>query len=77
MEISVTAALEHIHGLMHPQVYIVDQASNEEAFFTDIVRIKGHETQKPVIELPTDALQRMMWLTRLDYGSLQGRSYSV
>ncbi|MCJ1391550.1 hypothetical protein MMC18_004414 [Xylographa bjoerkii] len=71
METSVTAALQHMHNFMHPQVYIMDQASNEEVFFANAIRSNGYEAQKSVIELPTDALQRMMWITRLDYGSLQ------
>ncbi|MCJ1381145.1 hypothetical protein MMC17_004254 [Xylographa soralifera] len=71
MGASVTSALHHIYGFMHPQVYIIDQASNEELFFANAIRSKGYETQKSVIELPTDALTRMLWITRLDYGSLQ------
>ncbi|MCJ1399724.1 hypothetical protein MMC11_002926 [Xylographa trunciseda] len=71
METSVIGALQHIHSHMHPQVYIVEQASSEEVFFTNAIRSKGYETQKSVIELPVDALPRMMWITRLDYGSLQ------
>ncbi|MCJ1416095.1 hypothetical protein MMC32_002430 [Xylographa parallela] len=71
MEASAVAALQHIHSFMHPQVYIIDQASNEEVFFINAIHSKGYETQRAVIELPADALQKMMWITRLDYGSLQ------
>ena len=73
MDASITSALHHIHSFMHPQVYITDEAGNDEVFFTNAIRSKGYETQRSVIELPADALHRMMWITRLDYGSLQGR----
>lgn len=71
MEISVTAGLGHIHNFMHPQVYIVDES--EDLFFVKGIRSKGFETGRSIIELPNNAVQRMMWVTRLDHGSLQGK----
>ena len=72
MEASVNAALGHIHSFMHPQVYIVDE--REEAFFMKQIRAKGVETGKSIVELPFDAASRLMWITRLDSGSLRGKS---
>ncbi|MCJ1472416.1 hypothetical protein MMC13_001064 [Lambiella insularis] len=69
MELSVTSGLGHIHSFMHPQAYIIDD--NEDSFFVKSIRSKGFETGKPIIELPSNAVQRMMWITRLDHGSLQ------
>ena len=70
MEASVNAALGHIHSFMHPQVYIIDDG--DELFFVKQIRTKGLETGKSIIELPTDAASRLMWITRLDSGSLRG-----
>jgi hypothetical protein len=78
MGLSVEAALAHIHNFMHPQVYLVDGGGTEELFFLKAIRRKGHDTAKSVIELPADAVQTLLWITRLDHGSLQGEpSYLV
>lgn len=69
---SVEAALSHIHKFMHPQVYLVDGGGIEEWFFLKAIRRKGHDTRKSVIELPAHAVQRLLWVTRLDHESLQG-----
>ena len=71
MESSVTAALGHIQSFMHPQVYLVGDAGSEEPFFVKAIRRKGYDTERAVIELPRDAVQRLMWITRLDYASLR------
>ena len=62
---------------MHPQVYLIDDPGSEEAFFVRGIRLKAYETGKALIELPTDALQRIPWITRLDYGSLMGKYHFV
>ncbi|KAL8765636.1 MAG: hypothetical protein Q9209_007368 [Squamulea sp. 1 TL-2023] len=72
MEVSVAAALGHIQTFMHPQVVITDDQSREDAFFTKAIRAKTSELGKSVIELPKDASEKMMWIARLDSGSLAG-----
>ncbi|KAL9038965.1 MAG: hypothetical protein Q9180_002815, partial [Flavoplaca navasiana] len=70
MEVSVSAALGHIETFMHPQVLITDDSSREDGFFTKAIRAKAAELGKSVIELPKDATEKMMWIARLDSGSL-------
>ncbi|KAL8696306.1 MAG: hypothetical protein Q9224_002864, partial [Gallowayella concinna] len=70
MEVSVAAALGHIQAFMHPQVVITDDQSREDAFFTKAIRTKANELGKSVVELPPDASETMMWIARLDSGSL-------
>lgn len=74
MESSVESALGHIHSFMHPQLYLIDDAASEELFFVKAIRRKAYDTQKSIIELPADAVQRLMWITRLDHRSLQGEA---
>lgn len=76
MEVSVSAALGHIETFMHPQVVITDDQSREDAFFTRAIRAKASELGKSVIELPKDAAEKMMWIARLDSGSLAGNIVS-
>ncbi|KAL9022830.1 MAG: hypothetical protein Q9185_000094 [Variospora sp. 1 TL-2023] len=70
MEVSVSAALGYIDKYMQPQVVITDDPSREDAFFTTAMRAKTFELGKPAIELPSDASESLMWITRLDSGSL-------
>lgn len=77
MEVSVSAALGHIETFMHPQVVITDDQSREDGFFTRAIRAKASELGKSVIELPKDATEKMMWIARLDSGSLAGKFLSA
>lgn len=72
MEVSVAASMEHIHTFIHPQVIIIDDPSREDKFFVSALRSKAMDIGRGIIELPPDALENMMWLTRLDSGSLAG-----
>lgn len=74
MEISVTAGVEHIQTFVHPQVIIIDNPSREDLFFITALRSKAMDIGKSVIELPVDAAENMMWITRLDSASLAGLS---
>lgn len=73
MEVSVAAALGHIQTYLEPQVIITGHASREDGFFTKAVRAKALEIGKSLIELPLDAIENLMWVTRLDSGSLAGK----
>lgn len=74
MEVSVSAAFGHIQSFMHPQVMITDDPSREDGFFTRATRAKTLELGRTVIELPTDASENLMWIARLDSGSLAGNT---
>ena len=74
MEISITASMEHIHTFIHPQVILIDNPSREDAFFVNALRRKVMDIGKSLIELPADATENLMWITRLDSGSLAGGS---
>ena len=70
MEVSVTASMKHINTFIHPQIIIIDDPDREDDFFINAIRSKSMEIGKGIIELPPDAMETMMWLTRLDSGSL-------
>jgi hypothetical protein len=72
MEVSSSAALTHIERFMHPQAVIVDSSEAEEAFFLKALRAKAHTLGKTLIELPPDAEQSLLWMTRLNAASLKG-----
>ena len=72
MEVSVTAAFQHMYNFMHPQVIIADYSPREDLFFTRGLQNKAQELGIPALELPADAADRLMWMTRLDSGSLHG-----
>lgn len=74
METSVTASMEHINTFIHPQVILIDNPSREDAFFVNALRSKAMDLRKSLIELPADATENLMWITRLDSGSLAGGS---
>ena len=68
------ASMEHIQTFIHPQVIIIDNPSREDSFLVTTLRIKATDIGKSIIELPSDATETMMWITRLDSGSLAGMS---
>lgn len=70
----MTAGVEHIQTFVHPQVIIIDNPSREDLFFITALRSKAMDIGKSVIELPVDAAENMMWITRLDSASLAGLS---
>ena len=72
MEVSVTASMKHIQTFIHPQIIIIDDPDREDDVFVNAIRSKSMEIGKGVIELPSNAMEIMMWLTRLDSGSLAG-----
>ncbi len=73
MELSVAAAMGHIQTFIEPQVIITNHGSREDGFFIKSIRAKASEIGKSLIELPLDATENLMWLTRLDSGSLAGK----
>ena len=58
---------------MHPQVILIDGSNIEDVFFLKAMRKKSFALEKTLIELPKNAEQNLMWITRLDSVSLSGR----
>lgn len=78
MEVSCGAALGHINTHMHPQAVIVDNSGMEEKYFLAAMKTRSATLEKTLIELPANAEQNLMWITRLDSASLNGnRPYSI
>ena len=73
MHSAVEAALTHITIFMHPHIYISEDPTLEEAPFAIEFRAKAAKERKTLLELPQDASERLMWMTRLDTGSLSGK----
>lgn len=74
MEVSVTAAIGHIHKFVLPQAILIDSAEREDSFFVKSIKSKATELETSLIELPPAATENMRWITRLDCGSLAGKS---
>lgn len=70
-EMSVMAAMTHIYSFLHPQVAIVNDAQSEDSFFARGVKAKTEALRIPLIEIPSGKSDNMMWITRLDAGSLR------
>ena len=77
MATGVSEALGLINNIMNPWVFIVDNLEEEEAFFSKSIRDKAQSLRRPVLELPRDAVENLMWMTRLDCGSLNGMLMSA
>lgn len=67
MQTSAAAALAHLYEFLHPQVLIVDSPLREESYSTKASR---QQQAVPVIELPEDAVETLMWITQLDSAAL-------
>lgn len=70
MENSVYAAMRFLDDYIHPKAVLTDDPSREDDFFVRAVRRKFGEVDAPLVELPTDAAERMRWITRMDSSSL-------
>ncbi|KAI9772483.1 MAG: hypothetical protein M1840_000688 [Geoglossum simile] len=71
METSVFEALSIVSRVLNLQVLIVNNLEEEDKFFVRSIRTRAHSLGKPIIELPKGAAQDLMWMTRLDCGSLR------
>lgn len=70
-ELSVMAAMAHIYSFLHPQAAIIDDAQSEDSFFIRGIRARTKALDMPLIEIPSGRTDNMMWITRLDAGSLK------
>jgi hypothetical protein len=72
MEVSSSAGFNHINKFVHPQATFIDGSGQEEVWFLKGVKQKASRVGRTVIELPENAEQNLMWITRLDSASLSG-----
>ena len=70
MEVSVRAALGHIYQSMRPQVLLTDSSTREDGFFSKAIKDKSNELGLTTIELPSNAIETLPWLAKLDSASL-------
>jgi hypothetical protein len=73
MEVSSSAAFNHINTYIHPQASIIDLSGEEEAWFLKGIKDRASTLGRTIIELPKNAEQNLMWITLLDSASLSGR----
>ncbi|KAI9801739.1 MAG: hypothetical protein M1825_003111 [Sarcosagium campestre] len=71
MRVSVGAALGHIQNYMHPQAVLIDNSGREDDFFIKSAKSKAKDMGMSLIELPANAAEKMMWISRLDSDSLK------
>ena len=74
MDVSVTAGMAYIHKFVLPQAILIDTVEREDSFFVNSIKGKAAELGTSLIELPSAAAEKMTWITRLDSGSLAGRT---
>lgn len=74
MEVSVTVGMANIHRFVLPQAIIIDNTDREDPFFVNSIKSKATELGTSLIELPFAGVEKMMWISRLDSGSLSGKS---
>ena len=70
MELSIRAALGHIHKSMRLRAVLTDALTHEYEFFTKAIRDKTKELRLATIELPVNAVDGLQWMMRLDSSSL-------
>lgn len=73
MGAAVEAALKYFKTFLRPHIYFCDDSAFEEPSFIREYRAQTIMESKALIELPDNAPERLMWLTRLDSGSLSGK----
>lgn len=71
LEVSSAAGLGHVNTWMHPQALIMDDSLKEDVPFVKGIRAKAQDLGLPIIEVPADRSETLMWMTRLDSGSLR------
>ena len=69
MEVSCSAAFNHINTFIHPQATLIDGSGLEEAYFLRGVNDRAVSLEKTIIQLP-ERMESLMWITLLDSNSL-------
>lgn len=75
-KIAVKSAFHHIGNIMCPQAIIIDP-TREDDWFVNIATEKAQQMDLTIIKLPVNAIDDTRWITRLDSGSLKGRTSLV
>lgn len=57
---------------MEPNVYLTDQASEEDPVFMSSVQAHADRQGRSVVKMPVHAAQGLKWITRLDHSALSG-----
>jgi hypothetical protein len=73
MKVSVSAGFSHINTYINPQETIIDGSGEEDGFFVKGLKGRAQILGRTIIELPENAEESMLWLTRLDSASLSGK----
>ncbi|KAF1817136.1 hypothetical protein P152DRAFT_9300 [Eremomyces bilateralis CBS 781.70] len=68
---SIAAAIMHVNMVLSPRAVIIDDPTEEDAFFVTGIRAKVHELGLSLIEIPRKAAESLRWITRLDSSSLR------
>jgi len=69
MEVSCSAAFNHINTFIHPQATLIDGSGLEEEYFLKGVNDRAASLEKTIIQLP-ERTESLMWITLLDSNSL-------
>lgn len=77
MQAGVDMAIVQLHTFIHPQVVLADGSDQEDPVLSRGLVKKLRALSVPVISLPPNPVESMMWITRLDSGSLSGSSFKI
>lgn len=72
MEVSTSAAFNHINTFVHPQATFIDASGEEEIWAVKAIHERASMLGRTIIDLPANSEQNLMWLTLLDSASLSG-----
>jgi hypothetical protein len=73
MEVSCSAAFNHINGYIAPRATFLDVSGEEDLYLLSGVKDRAKSLGRTIIELPENSEQSLMWTTLLDSASLSGR----
>ncbi|KAF8421233.1 hypothetical protein EV426DRAFT_536801 [Tirmania nivea] len=70
LEKAVKYAMVHLHRFLHPQVMFID-TENENPVVSKALKETARSSGIPMIELPSNAAEKLRWMTRLGSQSLR------
>ncbi|KAH0612691.1 uncharacterized protein H6S33_009071 [Morchella sextelata] len=70
MKLAMRFGLRHLHEFIHPQA-VFFSVEHEEEWFMDMARKTAGQLQMQMLELPSNTIDELRWITRLDSGSLE------
>lgn len=69
MKLAMRSGLRHLHEFIHPQA-VFFSVEHEEEWFMDMARKIARQLHMQILELPSNTIDELRWITRLDSGSL-------